>query len=104
MDDTGIYFTEDVQDRIQNENEDARRQREKKVEESRARSRLVFDALQLFAFDGADAAKCQDWMTEHLTEQMQRCDVCVRQYHRERRKFKEKLNELVLLHNYGVTS
>jgi len=84
---------EDVQDILKDESESHRKEREQKVQAARDRTSTVFDSLQLFAFDGQDAAQCQSWLEDNLAKQMQRCDICIRQYHRGRRKFKEQLTE-----------
>lgn len=91
-DDFEVYFPEDIQGRLQNEDDDSARARLKRVEDAISRKSLVFDSLQIFAFDGKDAAQYQQWLEDRLGAQM-RCDICVREYHRGRRKFKEKLNE-----------
>jgi len=92
-DDDEAHFEEDVKDILKDESESRRKEREQKVQAAQDRTTTVFDSLQLFAFDGQDAAQCQSWLEDNLAKQMQRCDVCIRQYHRGRRKFKEQLTE-----------
>jgi senataxin len=89
----GYYFPEDLIDQKVDDNDKAREERETKCEGARHRTQLVFKALQLFAFDGSDAADYQSWLEEQLASQMQRCDICIREYHRGRRRFKEELTE-----------
>lgn len=78
---------------MKDETEPQRKEREQKVQAARDRTSTAFDSLQLFAFNGEDAAQYQTWLEDSLAKQMQRCDVCIRQYHRGRRKFKEQLAE-----------
>jgi senataxin len=89
----GFYFAEDLIDQQEDDSTGARAERGTKCEEARHRTQLVFKALQLFAFDGADATNYQLWLEEQLALQMQRCDICIREFHRGRRTFKEELTE-----------
>ena len=95
LDDGGLYYPEDVQGNPHYEDNISTEERTSEVVKANSRKAQVFEALQIFAFDGKDAAQYQDWLEEHLGEQMRRCDVCVREFHRGRKSFKEQLNELV---------
>lgn len=92
-DDNEYYFPEDLQDDLIGETEQAHNVRTTKLQEAKARKALVLESLQIFAFDGKDAAQYQVWMKERLMQQMTRCDVCTREYYRGRRDLKQKLEE-----------
>ncbi len=93
--DQGNFFPEDLEDAAETKGEDdpATKRRAKRVKEARTRKTLALDALQIFAFDGPDAAQHQRWLEEHLAEQLGQCSICVREFHRGRWDLKEKLEE-----------
>lgn len=91
--DNNYHFPEDLQDELLGESEQACDVRTKKLQEAKSRKILVFDSLQIFAFDGKDAAQYQRWMKDRLKQQMTQCDVCTREYYRGRRELKQKLEE-----------
>lgn len=86
-----LFFEEDLIDATQAESDLPDAERERKIEESNSRKTLVYEALQIFAFDGNDAVPLQTWLQENLDIHMSRCETCARQYHRGRTELKEKL-------------
>jgi len=92
-DEDGFYFAEDLTEAGKDIAEELQKSKTKKCDEAKRKTQVVFKALQLFAFDGADAAPHQKWLEDQLGEQMQQCDICIREYHRGRRRFKEELTE-----------
>jgi len=91
--DSDYHFAEDLQDELLGETAQARDVRMQKLQGAKSRKTLVFDSLQIFAFDGKDAAQYQKWMKDRLKQQMTQCDVCTREYYRGRRDLKQKLDE-----------
>ncbi len=90
--DDGCYFDEDISGQADGDAA-AEKRRLEKIEEATSRKALVLDALQILAFDGADAATWQLWLKERLNSLLASCDVCIRMYHRGRKELKAKLEE-----------
>jgi len=95
IDDNELYFSEDLQLSEYGEETESSPHRRQKIDDARARRDLVFDSLQIFAFDGKDAAEYQNFLEVQLAVQLGQCDICIREFHRGRRDFKHKLHECV---------
>lgn len=65
----------------------------RRVEDAVNRKTLVLNALHVFAYDDDQAATPKAWLETHLAEQLARCDICVREFHRSRRKMKQALQQ-----------
>ena len=89
MNDPRVYFAEDLGTSSGQAGEDVT----SKLEEAVARRTLVLESLQIFAFDGKDAAQYQGWLEARLALQMRRCDICIREFYRGRKVLKERLNK-----------
>ena len=87
----GHFYDEDLLKGTASENEGAKRRRHEQISEANDRKLSVFEALAIFAFDGKDAEPYQQWLEQNLSTQLRRCDICIREFHRERVAFKERL-------------
>lgn len=67
--------------------------RNAKIAEARSRQKQALVACQILAFDGSDAQPYQEKLKEGLKEQLTRCTVCVREFHRGRSELKQSLEE-----------
>nr|POE79379.1 helicase sen1 [Quercus suber] len=56
--------------------------RQSKIREAARRRDQVLEACVILAYDGAEAEPFKDKLKSGLQTQLQRCDVCVREYHR----------------------
>jgi len=65
----------------------------KRIEDAETRKALLLNAFQILAYDGGQAESLQVWLKEHLAEQLSCCDICVREYHRARRRLKQSLQQ-----------
>ena len=91
-DDYELYFDEDIQlNGRSQESDDEKAARVKKVLEAEERRDAVLEACKIFAFDGADAKTYADRFRLSLGEQLRRCDICVREYHRARQLLIQRL-------------
>ena len=61
------------------------------MQEAEARRDLVLESCTILAFDGTDATKYKVRLQEGLREQLTRCDICVREFHRSRSLLIERL-------------
>ena len=68
-------------------------EREQHVQEARERKELLLQGLIIFTYDGPDALAYQNWLKKRLEDQLQCCDICIREYHRGRKELKAKLDE-----------
>ena len=87
---------------LEAESESARKARRKRAQAAAERKNLVFDAVQVFAFEGKDAKPYQDYMEKELDRLMHRCDVCVRTYHAARAELVERLSVEYELDHVGA--
>lgn len=92
-DDSGFYFDEDLLITTGELAQDA--SVTKRVENAYKRRDLLKDALTIFAFDGPDAEGPQRTLEEGLAEQLSKCDICVREYHRLRDALRQHLLKFV---------
>lgn len=63
------------------------------VEDTAQRRDLVFECLQIFAYDGDDVVPHQEYLKRHIDEQLGKCDICIRNYYKAKRRAMEKLQE-----------
>jgi senataxin len=90
--DGSLYYDEDVYKQIHTESEKEKEERHAKIAEVEDRRKLILHkAIQIFAFDGAEAAPYQKWMEEKLDWHMTTCDVCIRIYHKSQADIKDAL-------------
>jgi senataxin len=66
-------------------------ERKDKIEQAHERKWLALDALQVLAFDGAEAEPYQTWIKDRIAVLMTGCDVCVRVFHQSRGEWKTRL-------------
>ncbi|SMQ50457.1 unnamed protein product [Zymoseptoria tritici ST99CH_3D7] len=92
-DDFNIYYDEDHCNVHTGETPSDRAVREGKIEEATQRREKVMLAMQILAYDGADAVAFQKSLTACLTKQLSRCDICIREYHRSRTSLRQSLEE-----------
>ena len=90
-DDYGVYFDEDVINLLPQESDSAKSKRLHQIQQAEKRRVVALEACKIFAFDGPDAKPYQDQVREGLKEQLTRCDVCVREYHRCRSLLMQRL-------------
>ena len=62
-------------------------------EDTAQRRDLVFECLQIFAYDGDDVVPHQEYLKRHIDEQLGKCDVCIGNYYKAKRRAMEKLQE-----------
>lgn len=62
-------------------------------EETAKRRDLVFECLQIFAYDGDDVVPHQEYLKRQIDEQLGKCDICIRNYYKAKRRAMEKLQE-----------
>ncbi|KAF2116709.1 SEN1 N terminal-domain-containing protein [Lophiotrema nucula] len=91
--DGSVYFEEDLANLGADTSAVALREREEKIAETKKRTLLTLDALQILAFDSDDAAPHQEWLSERVGALMTSCDVCVRVFHQSRAEWKNRLYE-----------
>jgi hypothetical protein len=89
--DGSVYFDEDSLDPNAPETEAQKEARHAKVEEARQLKKKVLQACQIFAFDGETALQLGSVFKSLLKFQLQRCTICVREYHRGRQDVKHDL-------------
>ncbi|KAI4743639.1 hypothetical protein E4T50_05936 [Aureobasidium sp. EXF-12298] len=90
-DDSSVYFDEDNLNPVPQETETQKKARHAKVEEARQQKKKVLQACQILAFDGETALQLGSTLKSLLKLQLQRCTVCVREYHRGRQELKHDL-------------
>ncbi|KAG9666318.1 hypothetical protein KCU76_g18026, partial [Aureobasidium melanogenum] len=90
-DDNSVYFDEDNLNPVPQETETQKKARHAKVEEARQLKKKVLQACQILAFDGETAVQLGSTLKSMLKLQLQRCTVCVREYHRGRQELKHDL-------------
>ena len=67
-------------------------QRETRVAIFEARKTKLFSALQIFAYgDSPDALKLQKAITSQIKSQLERCHICIREYHKIRVELRDVL-------------
>ena len=54
----------------------------------------MLDCLQLFAYDSPDAGPPKELLSQGIDRQMSRCDVCIVEYYRLKKKMMEDLRRL----------
>lgn len=62
-------------------------------EDTAQRRDLVFECLQIFAYDGDDVVPHQEYLKRLIDEQLGKCDICIRNYYKAKRRAMEKLQE-----------
>lgn len=92
-DDGSVYYDEDVLDALPDELPAEKEARHARVEDARQKKKVVRDACQILAFDGGQALGLAEDLKKMLKEQLARCTVCVREYHRGRHELKHELEE-----------
>lgn len=97
IDDPGIYFDEDIYTQTGQLPQDRPERHLKRVEEAHARRDLLLEAFEIFAYDSSQAETPQKYIEKALEEQLGRCDICVREFHRSRRRLKQQLMRSVCL-------
>ena len=75
------------------ENEQPVKREESTPEDTTQRRDLVFECLQIFAYDGDDVVPHQEYLKRHIDEQLGKCDICIRNYYKAKRRAMEKLQE-----------
>ena len=88
--DGGLYYDEDVQGSPAGEVKEEEN-RQAKVEEAQNRTIKVHNCCTILAFDGSEAEPYQIQFKESLAQQLARCDICVRVFHRSRGQLKTSL-------------
>ncbi|KAF2237930.1 tRNA-splicing endonuclease-like protein [Viridothelium virens] len=93
--DTSCWFEEDLSKSPDESSETSgtSTRREERLQEVRKRKEILLQSLLIFAYNGSDALEFQKWLRKRLEEQLQCCDVCIREYHRARKELKAKLEE-----------
>lgn len=88
--DGGVYYDEDVHGTPAAEvKEEGGRQA--KIEEAQNRTTKVLDCCTILAFDGGEAEQYQNQLKDSLRNQLKRCDICVRVFHRSRGQLRTNL-------------
>ncbi|EMC94826.1 hypothetical protein BAUCODRAFT_93353, partial [Baudoinia panamericana UAMH 10762] len=90
-DQSGLYYDEDRLTVHLEERTKEKPERLAKIEEADKRRNEALNACTIFAFDGADAESWQRKLNAALTTQLQRCDICIREFHRSRSQLKASL-------------
>ncbi|KAF2722195.1 hypothetical protein K431DRAFT_302802 [Polychaeton citri CBS 116435] len=85
------YFDEDCLDILASETHEQRAKRHEHIAEAEKRRDLVLKASEIIAYDGTDAQPYRSTYCDRLKIQMQRCDICVREFHRARSMLKGQL-------------
>jgi senataxin len=85
--DGGLYYDEDVQASPAGEVKEEEN-RQAKVEEAQNRTIKVHNCCTILAFDGSEAEPYQNQFKASLAQQLARCDICVRVFHRSRGQLK----------------
>ncbi|KAM0707181.1 hypothetical protein Q7P35_006512 [Cladosporium inversicolor] len=88
--DGGLYYDEDVEGTSTGEVKEEEN-RQAKVEEAQNRTIKVHNCCTILAFDGSEAEPYQIQFKESLAQQLARCDICVRVFHRSRGQLKTSL-------------
>ncbi|KAF2873176.1 tRNA-splicing endonuclease-like protein [Massariosphaeria phaeospora] len=91
--DASIYFDEDVANLEPETDATAITERRNKVKEAQDRKWVALGAMQIFAFDGDEAAPHKEWLEKRLDKLMTSCDVCIRVFHQARADWKIRLIE-----------
>ncbi|KXT17167.1 hypothetical protein AC579_317 [Pseudocercospora musae] len=89
-DDAAHFFDEDVGD-SSSESRQEKAARMEKIQEARARQDDAMETCILLAFNGPDAEPYQAKLKDCLSKQLTRCDICVREFHRARRRLRNQL-------------
>ncbi|EME89025.1 uncharacterized protein MYCFIDRAFT_55523 [Pseudocercospora fijiensis CIRAD86] len=89
-DDGGHFFDEDLGDAA-SESSQEKAERMEKIQEARGRQDDAMETCILLAFNGPDAEPYQAKLKHCLSKQLTRCDICVREFHRARRRLRNQL-------------
>ncbi|KAF7197080.1 Helicase SEN1 [Pseudocercospora fuligena] len=89
-DDGGHFFDEDVGD-SSSESKQEKAACMEKIQEARGRQDDAMETCILLAFNGPDAEPYQAKLKDCLSKQLTRCDICVREFHRARRRLRNQL-------------
>ena len=89
--DANYYFEEDI-DPAEAADDAALADRRKALDGYEARKRTVFQALHIFSYEGgANLNTLHGQLKDRIGQQMQSCDICVREYHGLRSELHEEL-------------
>ncbi|KAF2149475.1 hypothetical protein K461DRAFT_315487 [Myriangium duriaei CBS 260.36] len=84
-----FFFDEDVSNLTETSAE--KETRKGRINEALDRKALFFKAVQILAYDSADAKEYSDRLAESLRARLIGCNICVREYHRARMQLKHDL-------------
>lgn len=62
-----------------------------RIEKVNERKKLFVEVVEILAFDGEEAVPYQTDLKQHLQNQLTRCNICVREYHRGRGQLRQDL-------------
>ena len=93
VDGYATFYDEDVTDLLPTETPQDKQVRQEHVQKVGQRKRQFQNACQILAFDGAQALELLDKLKVKLKNQLTRCTICVREYHRGRHDLKHGLEE-----------
>ena len=57
------------------------------------RQELIIDCLQLFAYDSPEIEPQKNFLARGIDRQLGKCDVCIVEYYKVKRRLMEKLRE-----------
>ncbi|KAI9657447.1 MAG: DEAD-box type RNA helicase [Bathelium mastoideum] len=95
LEDPSCWFEEDLAKTKDgsSDDDDTKSEREKRIREAKERKELLMRGMIVFTYDGPDALHFQKWLKQRLEDQLQSCDICIREYHRGRKELKSYLEE-----------
>lgn len=53
-----------------------------RIEEAKSRRQKFLSCMKLLAFNGEEVAKEQNWIYEKLQQTLDKCDLCIKEYHK----------------------
>ncbi|CAK3898048.1 Hypothetical predicted protein [Lecanosticta acicola] len=91
--DANLYFDEDLTDSLASEPAKQKEARQAKNRLANERREQALLTSKILAFDGQDAKPYQEKLIKCFAEQLTRCDICIREYHRSRAWLRAQLEE-----------
>lgn len=90
------FFPEDLVDQHDvDHSPEANLTRDRRIKEAKDRKWLVLRAMLLFSFNGEEAWPGQRFIETTLADKLEKCSVCVREFHRGRAEFQRWLERYV---------
>ncbi|KAI7520965.1 hypothetical protein KC331_g19979, partial [Hortaea werneckii] len=89
--DPNLFYDEDLLDQVKNETQQEKERRHKAIAEAESRRETAIAASEILAY--SDATSYQETFKDGLKHQLQRCDVCIREFHRSRARLRSTLEE-----------